>query len=81
MTLAGGLVLALEVYAALGAAFAVPFALRWAGRLDPAARRGTLGFRVLLLPGALILWPLLAQRVLRAVRAARGAARATGGAP
>ena len=53
-------------YLGLGLAFAVPFALRWAGRLDPAAQRGTWGFRLLIVPGAALLWPLLAVRLARA---------------
>ncbi len=54
------------VYLALGLAFALPFAVRWAGRLDPAARRGTWGFRLLIVPGAALLWPVLALRLARA---------------
>jgi hypothetical protein len=50
-------------YLALGAVFAVPFAWRWAGRLDAVARQGTRGFRLLLLPGSVLLWPYLAYRV------------------
>jgi len=53
-------------YLALGLAFAIPFAIRWAGRLDPAAQRGTWGFRLLIVPGAALLWPLLAVRLARA---------------
>lgn len=51
-------------YLGAGLAFAVPFALWWAGRLDPAARSATGGFRLLLLPGATLLWPWLAARLL-----------------
>jgi hypothetical protein len=54
------------VYLALGLAFAVPFVARWAGRLDLAARRGTWGFRLLIVPGAVLLWPVLAARLARA---------------
>lgn len=54
------------LYLALGLLFALPFATRWAGRLDPAAAVGSWGFRLLILPGAMLLWPLLLYRVLRA---------------
>jgi hypothetical protein len=37
------------------------------GRIDPAAR-GAYGFRVLLLPGAVLLWPLVIWCTLRALR-------------
>lgn len=53
--LAGVLVGASAGYLALGLAFTVPFVARWSGRLDPAARVGTLGFRLLIMPGAALL--------------------------
>ena len=63
--LATGLVVAAAAYLAAGLLFAVPFVARWAGRLDPAARAGTLGFRLLIVPGAALLWPWLLRRVVR----------------
>ena len=56
---------ALELYLALGAVFAIWFALAGVRRLDPAAGDGAWGFRALLLPGAALLWPLLLPRALR----------------
>ncbi|HEX7023269.1 MAG TPA: hypothetical protein VF187_00505 [Gemmatimonadales bacterium] len=64
-SLAGLITGALALYLVAGALFAVPFALWWAGRLDPAAASGSRGFRLLLLPGAALLWPLLARRLVR----------------
>jgi hypothetical protein len=51
-------------YLALGFCVAIPFAVRWAGRLDPVAARGTWGFRILIVPGAVLLWPFLVRRLL-----------------
>lgn len=62
--LATWLVRLLSAYLLIGVLFALPFAWRWAGRLDPVASHGTLGFRLLLLPGASLLWPLLLRRLL-----------------
>lgn len=56
------LVLSVAVYAAVGVVFAVPFVVRGVGQIDPAAREGTWGFRLLILPGCVALWPLLARR-------------------
>jgi hypothetical protein len=53
-------------YLAVGVLFAIPFAARWAGRLDPAARVGSAGFRLLIVPGAALLWPYLTFRLARA---------------
>ncbi len=61
-SVAGTIGLVLTVYLALGALFAVAFVLRGAGRLDPLARTGTWGFRLLVLPGAAAFWPLLLRR-------------------
>lgn len=54
------------LYLLLGALFALPFALRWVNRLDEVAAHGTRGFRALLLPGAILLWPLMLVRLRRA---------------
>lgn len=67
--------LVLAVYLGLGVAFAVAFVARGVATVDPAARGGTIGFRLLIIPGSAALWPLLARRWLRARR------RACGGAP
>lgn len=59
------LVVAVGLYSLLGLLFSVPFVWWGVGRIDPSARRGTLGFRLLILPGTVALWPLLARRWLR----------------
>lgn len=59
LAVAEPLAFALQLYAVVGAIFAVPFAWRGAGALDPAARMGSWGFRLLILPGAAALWPVL----------------------
>lgn len=56
------------LYLGVGVLFALPFALRWSSRLDPVAEHGTPGFRLLIIPGAILLWPLLLLRVLRSGR-------------
>lgn len=65
VSLAHVIVLVAGVYLAIGLAFALLFVTRWVGRVDPAARSGTLGFRVLVIPGSALLWPMLAGRLLR----------------
>ena len=53
------------LYLIAGTIFAVWFAARGAGRLDPVATHGSWGFRLLVIPGAALLWPYLLYRVLR----------------
>jgi hypothetical protein len=45
-------------YLGLGVVFAIPFGLFGARRVDPAAARAPAGARLLVLPGAIVLWPL-----------------------
>src|ERR1051326_8520758 len=51
-------------YLICGLAFAVPFAFRGVGKIDPHAAHGSWGFRLLIIPGTILLWPLLASRWL-----------------
>jgi len=60
--LAKALLALVGTYLTLGLAFAIAFVTRGAGRVDAAASDGSLGFRLLLVPGTAALWPLLAQR-------------------
>ncbi len=63
--IATGLVSAAGLYLALGLAFAIGFSARGAAKIDPGAREATRGFRLLIVPGAAALWPLLLHRWLR----------------
>jgi hypothetical protein len=56
---AGGL------YAAAGLVFAVFLLLRSLARFDAAAANAGWGFKLLVLPGLVALWPLLVPRLLR----------------
>jgi hypothetical protein len=60
--IATGLVWAISLYAVAGLIFAIPFVTRGVGRIDPVARSGTIGFRILIIPGTIALWPLLLSR-------------------
>lgn len=57
-----------QAYFALGLLFAIPFVLRGAGVVEPVAKEGTWGFRILILPGSATLWPYLLYRWVRASR-------------
>jgi hypothetical protein len=53
------------LYLLVGWVFSVPFVLRGARRIDPVAREGTWGFRLIIIPGVIALWPALARRWVR----------------
>jgi hypothetical protein len=56
------LLIGLGVYLAFGLLFALIFAFFGAQKIDPHAAHGSWGFRLLIIPGAAALWPLLLRR-------------------
>lgn len=52
----------LGAYLACGLLFAFPFALIGVEQIDPHAVHGSWGFRLLVIPGTMALWPLLLRR-------------------
>jgi hypothetical protein len=65
------LLAALGLYLGAGALFGLAFVGFGVGRIDPAARGAPWRVRLVLLPGAAALWPVLAARWARAGRADR----------
>jgi hypothetical protein len=59
--MAANIILAAQIYAALGAVVALLFLVFGIERVDPAAR-GAVTFRPLIVPGLVLLWPLVLWR-------------------
>lgn len=55
----------LIAYCALGILFALPFVLFGVQRIDESARNASIGFRLIILPGTVALWPYLLFRWLK----------------
>ena len=64
-SIANLVVLLAAVYLAVGFVLAVLVAAGLWRRIDPDAIAGSPGFRVLVIPGATLLWPWILIRVLR----------------
>lgn len=60
------MLIATGVYASLGTLFALFFVIRGAAVIDPAAATAALRTRLIFIPGAVALWPLLLRRCLAA---------------
>jgi hypothetical protein len=58
------LLIAAGIYLLCGLAFAIPFVFVGVRKIDPHAAHGSWGFRALIIPGTMFLWPLLARRWL-----------------
>ena len=65
--IAAAFVILLGIYLACGLVFAIPFALMGVKQIDPHAAQGSRGFRLLIVPGTMALWPLLLRRWLKGV--------------
>src|SRR5947207_1938867 len=61
------LLLTAGLYLLGGLVFAIPFVLVGVRRIDPHAAHGSWGFRVLIVPGTMLFWPLLARRWIRGI--------------
>jgi hypothetical protein len=73
MTLPQLLVTAGTLYLEVGLAVALVFAGVLVGRVEPSARGGSILFRVVIVPAAALLWPLIVVRSLRVLSRTRGA--------
>jgi len=52
-------------YVIAGFLFGLYFINRGAGKIDPSARQTGISFKLLILPGVIALWPILANRLLK----------------
>ena len=66
LSLARTLVALFAAWVAIGVLFAAAFASVGVGRIDREARSGSFGFRALIFPASVALWPLLLLRWIRA---------------
>jgi hypothetical protein len=65
--IAAVILILLGTYLACGLLFAIPFVLVGVKRIDPHAVHGSWGFRLLIIPGTSLFWPLLLYRWLNGV--------------
>ena len=55
----------LTIYASVGVVFAVTFLCAGIGRVDAVAKGSGIGFRLMILPGVVALWPILLNQWIR----------------
>ena len=63
MVVIGIILLVIEVYLALGLLFSIPFVIKGVTVIDPDGAEGTKWtFRVIIIPGTIIFWPVLLKK-------------------
>jgi hypothetical protein len=60
------LLLTIAAYLLVGTLFAVPFLIKGVGVIDEGANGGKIGFRLIILPGIIVFWPVLLKKWLKA---------------
>ena len=77
MQVAETVIILLQIYTAIGAVLALIFLMIGIDRIDPDAR-GSYAFRPVLLPGLVILWPVVLLRWLELEKTQRVASGGSG---
>lgn len=66
MQITSHIIAIVAVYLGVGLPFALAFVMRGADRIDHTARGSSIGFRIIILPGVVALWPLMVMKWRRA---------------
>jgi hypothetical protein len=59
------IILIVSIYLTAGAAFAGPFVLRGVDKIDEGSKGSSWGFRLIIIPGTIVFWPLLLKKWIR----------------
>jgi|GEM_PF-314683 len=62
------ILLIFSIYLIAGFIFAIPFSIKGAGKIDEGANGGSWGFRIIIIPGSIVFWPILLKKWVRASR-------------
>ena len=69
MMIIGIILFVIEVYLALGLLFSIPFVIKGVPVIDPDGAQGTKWtFRVIIIPGTIIFWPVLLRKWINTKR-------------
>ena len=49
-------------YLALGVLFVIPFLMKGLNKVDEGAHGSTIGFKIIIIPGVIVLWPVLLRK-------------------
>ena len=56
------------VYLAAGLIFAIPFVIKGVDKIDDGAHGSKWGFRIIIIPGAMVFWPLLLKKWMKTLK-------------
>jgi hypothetical protein len=53
------------IYLLLGVLFVFPFLMKGLTKVDEGAHGGTIGFKIIIIPGVIVLWPVLLRKWIK----------------
>ena len=56
------IMIGIVIYLLAGLLFAIPFVLKGMNRIDEGTHGATWGFRLIIIPGTIVFWPLLLRK-------------------
>lgn len=65
MNIVSFLLIVVTVYLLVGFIFSIPFVIKGVTRIDESARGSTWGFRIIIIPGTIVFWPLLLKKWIK----------------
>jgi hypothetical protein len=68
MTILNSILLIAGIYLLCGLSFAIPFVIKGVSKVDESAHGGSMGFRIIIIPGAIVFWPVLLRKWIRAIK-------------
>lgn len=66
--MASVLLMIVSVYLLCGLLFAIPFVIKGVEKIDENAHGASIGFRIMIMSGTIVFWPLLLRKWISAVK-------------
>ena len=57
------------VYLLMGVVFVIPFLMKGLRKLDEGAHGGSIGFKIIIIPGVIVFWPVLLSKLTKKITA------------
>jgi hypothetical protein len=68
MNILNSILLIAAIYLSCGLLFAIPFVIKGVSKIDEGAQGGSVGFRIIIIPGTMIFWPVLLRKWIRGTK-------------
>ena len=53
------------IYLVLGVLFVIPFLMKGLNKIDEGTKGSTIGFKIIIIPGVVVLWPVLLAKWMK----------------